>query len=429
MTQTNTFEPGLLSVFRLLAGLRLGLLVLAVASRSIWLGAGNAQLVSAKYGDYFAIFDLVEATLLVVYLWWPAGQRRLGRWFLPVGLLLACIGPMVGHYLALTRLSPDDLIEMRALLGAWQLIPILFVPLILIAWQYSFRWVIYYCLATAGFDLALKVMALGWGSPFLLAPTGAVVTRTIAYLIVGYMVIRLMTFQRQQRHALAQANRQLTHYATTLEQLTISRERNRLARELHDTLAHTLSASAVQLEAIKVSVETGSAQTQSIVDQALQTTRSGLSETRRALQSLRASPLEDLGLALAVRHLAEMQTARAGAELIWQSPAVLRDVPPAVEQSIYRVAQEALENMVRHAAACHVSVRLEQVNGSVDLTVSDDGQGFAVAQVDLSRHFGLRGMRERAEMTGGRLDIDSRPGQGTTIHFSVETNDDPSVNL
>ena len=100
-----------------------------------------------------------------------------------------------------------------------------------------------------------------------------------------------------------------------------------------------------------------------------------------------------------------------------------------MEQSIYRVAQEALENMVRHAAACHVSVRLEQVNGSVDLTVSDDGQGFAVAQVDLSRHFGLRGMRERAEMTGGRLDIDSRPGQGATIHFSVETKDDPSLNL
>lgn len=421
MTHTNTLEPGLLPVFRLFAGLRLGLLVLAVVSRSIWLGAGHAQLVPAKYGDYFAMYDLAEAGLLVIYLWWPLGQRRLGRWFLPVGLLLAGIGPIVGHYLALSRLSPDDLIEMRVLLGAWQLIPVLFVPLILIGWQYNFRWVIYYCLGTALFDLTLKVMALGWGSPFLVTPAGAIFTRTIAYLIVGYMVVRLMTIQRQQRQALAQANRQLTYYATTLEQLTISRERNRLARELHDTLAHTLSASAVQLEAIKVSVETGSGQTPALVDQALQTTRTGLSETRRALQSLRASPLEDLGLALAVRHLAETLTARTGAELAWHSSTPLRDMPPAVEQSIYRVAQEALENIVRHAAARHVSIRLDQVNGHVDLTVSDDGQGFELAQVDLTRHFGLRGMRERAEMAGGRLDIDSRPGQGTTIHFNVET--------
>jgi signal transduction histidine kinase len=421
MSKLPALEPGLLALFRLFAGLRLGILALTALARLIWLVRGSLPLPQLPFDDYLTVFNLAEAGLLVVYLNWSPVEARLGRWFLPFGILLATVGPLIGHYLALAQLSPDWLVEGRVLLGSWQLFPILFVPLILVGWQYDFRAVLAYAVMTSLFELGLKMVALGWASPFLLAPAGAILFRTVAYGIVGYMVVQLMATQRRQRHSLAQANTKLANYAATLEQLTISRERNRLARELHDTLAHTLSAMAVQLEAIKVSLADDPDRAGMMVDQALRTTRIGLAETRRSLQALRASPLEELGLAQSIRQLAESLTARAGAELIWSGSERLEAVSPAVEQCVYRVAQEALENIVRHAMARSVTVGLVQTNGTLDLRISDDGWGFAIETVDGGHHFGLRGMAERAALVGGQLTVNSQAGQGTTIELTVET--------
>jgi signal transduction histidine kinase len=215
---------------------------------------------------------------------------------------------------------------------------------------------------------------------FLLA--GALFIRTISFILVGYMVVRLMTTQREQRRALAEANTQLAHYAATLEQLATSRERNRLARELHDTLAHSLSGIAVQLEAVKTLWE-NSPEDAAMLEQSLATTRSGLTETRRALQALRASPLEDLGLALAVRSLAESVAARSGLALDLEAPERLENLSPDLEQGIYRIVQEALENIAQHANARNVKMQLSQTDGHFTLTISDDGQGFQMESVDV----------------------------------------------
>jgi hypothetical protein len=134
-----------------------------------------------------------------------------------------------------------------------------------------------------------------------------------------------------------------------------------------------------------------------------------------------SSPLEELGLAQSIRQLAESLTARAGAELIWSGSERLEAVSPAVEQCVYRVAQEALENIVRHAMARSVMVGLVQTNGTLDLRISDDGWGFAIETVDGGHHFGLRGMAERAALVGGQLTVNSQAGQGTTIELTVET--------
>jgi signal transduction histidine kinase len=222
---------------------------------------------------------------------------------------------------------------------------------------------------------------------------------------------------------LARANAQLTHYATTLEQLATSRERNRLARELHDTLAHTLSGMAVQLEAAKTLWDMDPAQARDMLDQSLTATRSGLTETRRALQALRAAPLEDLGLVLAVCTLAESVAAQTGATLTWQGPDAARveNLSPDVEQCVYRVAQEALENVARHAGAKHLTVQLTQDKGRLTLQISDDGRGFDLSKASANNHhLGLTGMRERAEMIGGILHVESRLGNGTTIRLMVE---------
>jgi signal transduction histidine kinase len=154
-----------------------------------------------------------------------------------------------------------------------------------------------------------------------------------------------------------------------------------------------------------------------MLQEALTTTRSGLDETRRALQDLRASPLEDLGLNLAIRTLAEDTAARGKLSIEIELTENINNLPPEVEHCFYRVAQEALENVLKHAQAQKVSIHLNQANERLTLTVSDNGQGFAVDKLEQNHHFGIKGMRERAEMIGAKFEITSQPGQGTTVNL------------
>ena len=244
--------------------------------------------------------------------------------------------------------------------------------------------------------------------------------RTSAFILIGYLVVKMMTTQRRLRQELAQTNTRLAQYAGTLDQLATSRERNRLARELHDVVAHSLSGAAVELEAVKVLWDSEPVRAQAMLDQSLKTIRSGLTETRRALQSLRATPLEDMGLALAVRHLAESISSRAGIQVDLDIGDELGDYAPDAEQCVYRVAEEALANAAEHARAHCISIRLAQNSRQLCLVVADDGQGFDPQQVDRSHSYGLRGMQERAEMAGGYFTVQSQPGGGTTISLTIE---------
>ena len=130
----------------------------------------------------------------------------------------------------------------------------------------------------------------------------------------------------------------------------------------------------------------------------LATAQSGLDETRRALRSLRASPLEELGLAGAIRSLAEDFASRHRLSLELEIPEHPDDLTPEVEQCFYRVAQEALENTARHAGADHLSVKLIEEHGILELTIVDNGVGFNLAEISDDQRMGLQGMRERAEL-------------------------------
>ena len=157
-----------------------------------------------------------------------------------------------------------------------------------------------------------------------------------------------------------------------------------------------------------------------MLEDSLQTARTGLTESRHAIQALRASPLEDLGLIQAIRNLAESAAGRSGATLNLEVPACLEKLSPDVEQCIFRVAQEALENIVRHAEAKSIIVQLAQEVHGLTMVIADDGQGFDPVQVDAQKHLGLKGLRERVGLFGGNLQINSRPGQGTTITLMLE---------
>jgi signal transduction histidine kinase len=113
-------------------------------------------------------------------------------------------------------------------------------------------------------------------------------------------------------------------------------------------------------------------------------------------------------------------TARFNLALDLQVPDYLDNLPPGVEQCVYRIVQEALANVAHHAQAQHVTVTLSQTHDRLTLAVSDDGVGFDPDAVDAERHLGIRGMQERAEMVSGLLEIETESGQGTTIRLTVE---------
>ena len=226
--------------------------------------------------------------------------------------------------------------------------------------------------------------------------------------------------QRRLHHELNQANRQIARYMTMTESLAISHERNRMARELHDTLAHTLTSSTVQLQAATTLWETNPTKSRELVERSLTVNRASLDETRRALHDLRAAPLENLGLVLAIRELGEITARRTGSTIEMKLPEQLCVLPEAIEQTAYRVAQEALENVVRHARATHVTVQMGLVCDILSLSVDDNGLGFEAAEINEKQRFGIRGMRERIHALGGTLDVHSRPDVGTRVQFAIQ---------
>ena len=360
------------------------------------------------------VMELVLLALLML----PQVPRRLGKWFVPVTLTLSMIPVLIGYYW-----WPSD----NPFQTPFSIF--IFVTLVLIAWQYPFRFVLAYVLG-----LTLYQAWLTFPSTLmpLSADIGWLVLQGAMMLLVGYVIVQLVSIQREQREALeaayqqqAEANLRLQRYAMTLEELTISRERNRLARELHDTLAHSLSAVTVQLEAVRSLWEFDPIAAQDMLDRADETARRGLTEARRALQDLRASPLQDLGLSLALRELAETAAERAGASLTIHLPSRNPDnIPPDIQHGVYRIAQETLENVVRHSEARSIVFRLLQTREGLSLTISDDGRGIDSAVLQGTRDdspdgLGLRGMKERASLIGGSLEITEQEGQGTQVHLQV----------
>ena len=237
--------------------------------------------------------------------------------------------------------------------------------------------------------------------------------------MLGYVVLQLVNGLRSEHLRLVAANRQLAQRAATVEQLAEIRERNRLARELHDILAHSLTGLSVQLKALDTLMTHDPDAARGQLKEAQATVRSGIQESRRAIQALRATPLEDLGLSEALRQLCRKLAERTGLECGCDI-AEVGVLDPLTEQTIYRVAETALNNVEQHAAADEVSVSLALApEDRVRLEVRDNGIGFDFAAVPRDR-YGLAGMIERAQLIGAALRVNSAPGQGTEVVMEAE---------
>ena len=411
MKKYNSQHLNLNTLLPLTAGLWLGYLLVLLAIDQLLFSRPVFPLL------YYAINALVALVVLGTAVW-PRLQNWFGRALLPWVVALLSVPPAVlaqvltvGQPPAGPAGGPES-----ALLRT---MPLLLMPLILLVWQYGWRSAIMFSGGIALFSLGLHLYYYRPDGPSLLPPVFVLVIQTITFLLVGYYVSVLVQQLKRQNESLAQANARLVDHAATLEELTISRERNRMARELHDTLAHTLSALSVQLETARAYQDVDRRATAAILETSLAATRSGLQETRQALKSLRASPLEDMGLALALRQLAEETAERANLELSLSIPTHVPPLPHAVEQCLYRVTQEATANVSHHANARTLRIELT-FNGDIVLKIGDDGLGFDPQHAEATGHFGLTGMRERAALVSGKLDVTSEPGMGTVVQMTIE---------
>jgi signal transduction histidine kinase len=201
-------------------------------------------------------------------------------------------------------------------------------------------------------------------------------------------------------------------------QAAVLEERQRLSRELHDSVTQALYGISLYAEAAGRALASGdtrpvAANLREIGD----TTQEALGEMRLLLFELRPPLLQQNGLAAALRARLQAVEARAGLATEFDCPDEQR-LSPDSEQELYRLVQEALNNVLKHAHAGRVSVRLGVANSAATVEVADDGIGFEPSMRN-AEGFGLRGMRERVERLGGTLRIDSSPGAGTRVHVEV----------
>ncbi len=407
--QEPELAPGLLLVLQQAAGIRFGLFVAGLALFALIRPSGRNWITLGLM--------VAESAVLLAYVLAPWPRRQLGAWFLPLALAWSITLPFVERALSLTggaatriwvsgtRMTLDE--------GDISLIWLL-VPVVLIGWQYGRRW-FYVALAIVMGGYIWLGLLLGGDVYFLSGLALTSIGRLALIILVGIVVMEFAAAQQAEHRALEAANRQLAERAAMAEQLAESRERNRLARELHDTLAHSLTGLSVQLQALDTLLDHDPQAAKAQLAEAKATVRSGIQESRRAIQALRATPLEDLGLPEALRQLARRQVERSGMALTCDV-ADVGVLDPATEQTIYRVAAAALANVEEHSAATAVTLRLVKPvsGGKLTLEIRDNGLGFDPAAVPADR-YGLASMAERAALIGATLTVESEPNAGTRV--------------
>jgi signal transduction histidine kinase len=239
------------------------------------------------------------------------------------------------------------------------------------------------------------------------------------FFVAVFAQMRLNEQQARQRaeqltRELEEANRQLTAYAAQAEELAMTQERNRLAREIHDNLGHYLTIVNVQIEAARVVMDSDPDRALDALSKAQELTQKGLARVRESVAALRESPVSNRPLSEAIASLVkEAQSTGIVTEFqVAGEPLALED---KVALALYRAAQEGLTNVCKHAHASRVDVLLDYRPREARLEVKDNGVGAA----ETKGGFGLLGIRERLQLLGGSLQITTSPGQGFCLAASV----------
>lgn len=326
---------------------------------------------------------------------WPA-QAWPGTWiFLGVELLLGT----AAIYAALP-VNPGGVLRIL-------LLPVLAHAVICLRWP----GITFISIACAGVYAVALTQQVAGGGPIGFFLEGAFT------IVCMHMVVSAQKGRAEvERMAaeLASANRTLSVYAAQAEELAASRERNRLAREIHDSLGHYLTVVRVQLEAAMALHDRGSEQAMESVRKAQAFVGEGLQEIRNSIAALRAAPLESRTLCEALLALVS-ECESTGMSVKMEVNGTERELSAPASLTLYRTAQEGLTNVRKHASGVKAQLKIDFRPQGVCLGVSDAGPG----ATSITGGFGLLGLRERAALLGGKLVTRTAPGEGFTLEIEL----------
>lgn len=296
------------------------------------------------------------------------------------------------------------------------------IPAVLGAWisgkHHAWRWAVLGVMLSA-IDILLlnhRDLSIPELIPFI--------AEDIALVLLTLFVGLLADLDRAEQERLQQSNLLLAEQARMREQLATSRERLRMARELHDTVAHSLAGLVFQLDALGTLIDDAPENVQQTLARAKDTARQGLRDARVAVTDLRKDRAEEWELAGALQRHVEAVNSQTDVPITFEQAhcegAEMGTLNKVYSDALFRIAQEAIYNASRHAHAKQIRVKLvkeytpESSHASLTLSVEDDGIGFDVSAMQAG-HYGLRGIRERSELIGAQLQMDSTAGKGTLI--------------
>ncbi len=219
----------------------------------------------------------------------------------------------------------------------------------------------------------------------------------------------------QLYHELQTANEQLKEYADMSERMAQTRERNRLAREIHDTLGHTLTGITAGLDACLAIIDVAPDQTKKQLEMLSQVSRDGIKEIRRSVNELRPDALERLSLEVAIRKMVMDMSKVSDVEIYFETEEKHLKFDEDEENAIYRVIQESITNAVRHGQAKKIWITLKKIDGEILLVIKDNGIGCE----QVKSGFGTKHIKERIEMLKGTVSFDGRNGFTVTARIPI----------
>jgi signal transduction histidine kinase len=278
------------------------------------------------------------------------------------------------------------------------------------------RWVPAFCALL----VSIVVVPIGWSGSWVAASVlGVIFLAAVIFVVVSTQIAVNEQKARGEVERLAaelgEANRRLRKYAVQAEELATAKERNRLAREIHDSLGHYLTVINVQIEAARTVMETDRPSALDALRKAQSLAKEGLADVRRSIAALRATPTDTRPLPEAVAALVEENRA-AGISTELTIMGEPRPLTPQTDLTLYRAAQEGLTNVRRHAQASRASLTIDYRDERImRLLLQDDGVG----SNETGGGFGLLGVLERAQLLGGGSRITTAPGEGFTLEVEI----------
>jgi len=305
------------------------------------------------------------------------------------------------------------LLEKGSGYNALALLPLVSHSVLLLteSWAYGVNALIFFAYLTIGQVSGVGLNGLWAGAPSFFATQILVFMFTDLAVEEGNARIEVEKIANE----LSSANESLKEYAKQVEELTLTKERNRLAREIHDGLGHSLTTVHMQIKAARAILEKDPAKASETLGLAQELTKEALADVRDSVSTLRASAGEEEPLWDKIDKLVKYSRA-SGIEITFTSSGTPRVLPPQEEWTVFRACQEGVNNAIKHSDASKISVLLDYNTPDwVNLIIQDNGKGIVASKGG----FGLRSMKERVQLVNGKVEVITSPGSGVRLHVEV----------